>query len=194
MGGVDQELYIGRKAQELRGLLKIKYPVAHGIVSVLIAVETVEWNPDRSLRRWKIGKTWKEYGNTSMITNWGRCQKRFVGGPRIHEGLLAHPPDSSASRPTHRSTSESTTEPRHSGTNIFRNVQRPSAFYECSSCSEFVSRRVPESTSQPSLMEDCTPLDTHQDERRESCWIQETASPMQYRSMRGFRCHMPLDE
>jgi hypothetical protein len=34
MGGVDQELYIGRKAQELRGLLRIKYPVAHGIVGV----------------------------------------------------------------------------------------------------------------------------------------------------------------
>jgi len=32
MGGVDQDVYIGRKAQELRGLLKIKYPVAHGIV------------------------------------------------------------------------------------------------------------------------------------------------------------------
>lgn len=32
MGGVDQELYIGRRAQELRGLLRIKYPVAHGIV------------------------------------------------------------------------------------------------------------------------------------------------------------------
>lgn len=34
MGSVDQELYIGRRAQELRGLLRIKYPVAHGIVRV----------------------------------------------------------------------------------------------------------------------------------------------------------------
>lgn len=29
----EKELYIGRKAQELRGLLKIKWPVEHGIVS-----------------------------------------------------------------------------------------------------------------------------------------------------------------
>lgn len=35
MGGLeDADVYIGRKAQELRGLLKIKYPVEHGIVSI----------------------------------------------------------------------------------------------------------------------------------------------------------------
>jgi hypothetical protein len=34
MGGLEEaDVYIGRKAQELRGLLKIKYPVEHGIVS-----------------------------------------------------------------------------------------------------------------------------------------------------------------
>ncbi|CAG8702747.1 14942_t:CDS:2, partial [Racocetra fulgida] len=30
---VEGEVFIGRKAQELRGLLKIKYPIEHGIVS-----------------------------------------------------------------------------------------------------------------------------------------------------------------
>jgi len=30
----EKEVYIGRRAQELRGLLKIKWPVEHGIVSV----------------------------------------------------------------------------------------------------------------------------------------------------------------
>jgi len=29
----EKEIYIGRRAQELRGLLKIKWPVEHGIVS-----------------------------------------------------------------------------------------------------------------------------------------------------------------
>jgi hypothetical protein len=29
----EKEVYIGRRAQELRGLLKIKWPVEHGIVS-----------------------------------------------------------------------------------------------------------------------------------------------------------------
>lgn len=32
-GAVEGEVFIGRKAQELRGLLKIRYPIEHGIVS-----------------------------------------------------------------------------------------------------------------------------------------------------------------
>jgi len=32
-GAVEGDLFIGRKAQELRGLLKIRYPIEHGIVS-----------------------------------------------------------------------------------------------------------------------------------------------------------------
>jgi centractin len=40
----EKEVYIGRRAQELRGLLKIKWPVEHGIVSFSsrIAVWLVE--------------------------------------------------------------------------------------------------------------------------------------------------------
>ena len=32
-GAVEGDVFIGRKAQELRGLLKIRYPIEHGIVS-----------------------------------------------------------------------------------------------------------------------------------------------------------------
>ena len=32
-GAVEGDVFIGRNAQELRGLLKIKYPIEHGIVS-----------------------------------------------------------------------------------------------------------------------------------------------------------------
>jgi actin-related protein len=32
-GAVEGDVFIGRKAQELKGLLKIKYPIEHGIVS-----------------------------------------------------------------------------------------------------------------------------------------------------------------
>lgn len=32
-GAVEGDVFIGRKAQELRGLLKIKYPIEHGIVT-----------------------------------------------------------------------------------------------------------------------------------------------------------------
>lgn len=31
-GAVEGDLFIGKRAQELRGLLKIKYPIEHGIV------------------------------------------------------------------------------------------------------------------------------------------------------------------
>jgi actin-related protein len=32
-GAVDGDVFIGAKAQELRGLLKIRYPLEHGIVT-----------------------------------------------------------------------------------------------------------------------------------------------------------------
>jgi centractin len=32
-GALEGEVFIGRKAQEYRGLLKIKYPMEHGIVT-----------------------------------------------------------------------------------------------------------------------------------------------------------------
>ena len=32
-GAVEGDVFIGRRAQELRGLLKIKYPLEHGIVT-----------------------------------------------------------------------------------------------------------------------------------------------------------------
>lgn len=32
-GGLEGDTFIGRKAQEFRGLLKIKYPMEHGIVT-----------------------------------------------------------------------------------------------------------------------------------------------------------------
>lgn len=31
-GAIEGDVFIGNKAQELRGLLKIKYPIEHGIV------------------------------------------------------------------------------------------------------------------------------------------------------------------
>jgi actin-related protein len=32
-GAVEGDVFIGRRAQELRGLLKIRYPIEHGIVN-----------------------------------------------------------------------------------------------------------------------------------------------------------------
>lgn len=42
-GGLEGDTFIGRKAQEFRGLLKIKYPMEHGIVTDWDDMERI-WN------------------------------------------------------------------------------------------------------------------------------------------------------
>ena len=32
-GGLDGDVFVGKRAQELRGLLKIRYPLEHGVVT-----------------------------------------------------------------------------------------------------------------------------------------------------------------
>jgi centractin len=41
VGKLEGETFIGKKAEELRGLLKIKYPISHGIVQ--------DWNDMESI-------------------------------------------------------------------------------------------------------------------------------------------------
>lgn len=42
-GALEGDTFIGRKAQEFRGLLKIKYPMEHGIVTDWDDMERI-WN------------------------------------------------------------------------------------------------------------------------------------------------------
>jgi centractin len=42
-GGVEGNLFMGNKAQELRGLLRLKYPVEHGIITDWNDMERI-WN------------------------------------------------------------------------------------------------------------------------------------------------------
>ncbi len=42
-GGLEGDVFIGRRAQEYRGLLKIKYPMEHGIVTDWDDMERI-WN------------------------------------------------------------------------------------------------------------------------------------------------------
>jgi actin-related protein len=42
-GALEGETFIGKKAQEFRGLLKIKYPMEHGIVTDWDDMERI-WN------------------------------------------------------------------------------------------------------------------------------------------------------
>eukprot|EP00922_Rhytidocystis_sp_ex-Travisia-forbesii_P039598 GHVS01058880.1.p1 GENE.GHVS01058880.1~~GHVS01058880.1.p1 ORF type:complete len:102 (+),score=11.07 GHVS01058880.1:88-393(+) len=40
-GAVEGELFVGSKAEELRGLLSLKYPMTHGIVEDWFDMETI---------------------------------------------------------------------------------------------------------------------------------------------------------
>jgi actin-related protein len=42
-GALDGDVFIGRKAQDYRGLLKIRYPIEHGIVTNWDDMEKI-WN------------------------------------------------------------------------------------------------------------------------------------------------------
>ena len=42
-GALEGDVFIGRRAQEFRGLLKIKYPMEHGIVTDWDDMERI-WN------------------------------------------------------------------------------------------------------------------------------------------------------
>ena len=67
MGGLEEaDVYIGRKAQELRGLLKIKYPVEHGIVSRLW-IFVIHYLCCRAFFRLQIGTIWRRYGNMCIM-------------------------------------------------------------------------------------------------------------------------------
>ncbi len=42
-GGLEGDSFVGKKAEEFRGLLKIKYPIEHGIVKDWQSMEAI-WN------------------------------------------------------------------------------------------------------------------------------------------------------
>jgi len=42
-GALEGDVFIGRRAQELRGMLKIKYPMEHGVVTDWADMERI-WN------------------------------------------------------------------------------------------------------------------------------------------------------
>lgn len=47
-GAIPDNMFIGRRAQEFRGLLKIKYPMEHGIVT--------DWDDMERIWNWVYGE------------------------------------------------------------------------------------------------------------------------------------------
>lgn len=62
-GAVEGDLFIGRRAQELRGLLKIRYPVEHGIVTDWEDMERIwAWTYAEELRTLSEEVSWRSAG------------------------------------------------------------------------------------------------------------------------------------
>jgi centractin len=65
-GALQDDLFIGRKAQEYRGLLKIKYPMEHGIVT--------DWDDMERIWGWVYGEGLKalseEVSSSHGVESW----------------------------------------------------------------------------------------------------------------------------
>lgn len=64
-GALDSDFYVGSKAQELRGLLRLNYPMEHGIVN--------DWYVFFS-NLYQVydvcsGTTWRRFGNMCILMN-----------------------------------------------------------------------------------------------------------------------------
>jgi centractin len=63
-GALQDDLFIGRKAQDYRGLLKIKYPMEHGIVT--------DWDDMERIWGWVYGEGLKALSEEVSI--WARIR------------------------------------------------------------------------------------------------------------------------
>jgi hypothetical protein len=95
-GALEGDVFIGKKAQEFRGLLKIKYPMEHGIVT--------DWDDMEKIWSWVYTE---ELGTLSEEVR------------RLRAGSANPVEFRSASRIVDRGTVEPSTKSRLCGPNIF---------------------------------------------------------------------------
>jgi centractin len=119
-GAIQDDLFIGRRAQELRGLLKIKYPMEHGVVT--------DWDDMERIWGWVYSEGLKalseEVSSLSRTVRYG-SSRRFeltYEAPCALDG----------------SSLESTAKQRCCRTDLFRDVQRTCILYLRSSGTESV--------------------------------------------------------
>lgn len=115
-GALEGDVFIGQRAQELRGLLKIRYPLEHGIVT--------DW--DDMERIWQFVYT--EELKTLSEEVWSLT--RLTDHPPAAEASWLMSCDSYiASRFTHRTASESADKSRYCRSDTVRNFQCTSTLY-----------------------------------------------------------------
>ena len=110
-GALEGDVFIGRKAQEYRGLLKIKYPMEHGIVT--------DWDDMERIWSWVYAE---ELGTLSEEVS----QMKFL------HGSFTDP--FAASSVIDRGTAESTEQQGYRCTDILRHVQRPGTVHLSTGC------------------------------------------------------------
>jgi hypothetical protein len=116
-GALEGDTFIGRKAQEFRGLLKIKYPMEHGIVT--------DWNDMERIWSWIYAE---ELGTLSEeVKSLSARDALLMLTPYKSLLICAIAPSS-----PHRSTAKPTRKSRRCCANILRHVQCPCAVCLCS--------------------------------------------------------------
>ena len=101
-GALEGDVFIGAKAQELRGLLKIKYPLEHGIVT--------DWDDMERIWHWVYEEELKTMSEEVRIISLAACCIHTLAIRRV--GRCTRPLTlSTASSTPHRAASESSNEP-----------------------------------------------------------------------------------
>ena len=110
-GALEGDVFIGRRAQEFRGLLKIKYPMEHGIVT--------DWDDMERIWNWVYAE---ELGTLSeeVCIAFALSLSLFV--PSLIHTLLA-------SSSIDRSSLESSEQSRCRRSDFLRHIQRSSALH-----------------------------------------------------------------
>lgn len=113
-GALEGDVFIGQRAQELRGLLKIKYPLEHGIVT--------DWDDMERIWEYVYGEGLKTLSEEVCSTSQGLFEA-FSLAPYLASLIMLHTTDCifPASCFIDRTTSQSSKQSRYSRTDLIRN-------------------------------------------------------------------------
>lgn len=118
-GALEGDVFIGRKAQEYRGLLKIKYPMEHGIVT--------DWDDMERIWSWVYAE---ELGTLSEEASQLIFLQRCFADPFAAPSVID------------RGTIESTEQQGYCCADILRHIQCPSTVHLSTGCTLTVCARV----------------------------------------------------
>ena len=119
-GALEGDVFIGRKAQEFRGLLKIKYPMEHGIVT--------DWDDMERIWNWvyaeELGTLSEEVRTMLGVRGAAPRIDRLACSTRVVLRMICSAPGAAD-----RGAIKSSNEPRIGGANILRHFQCPRSLH-----------------------------------------------------------------